>query len=174
MKLKNLLPGFVFLIIAIMLATLNDTANKPNYFPSMVGKQIPEFSAPLLFREGKLTDAELKNNVILNFWASWCVACQAEHGTLLELAKNHEIYGMNSGDNDDDAKNYLREHGNPFTKVGVDAHRKLAIAFGLQGMPETYVIGKDGVIYFHYRGAINDSIVKTQILPILAELENKK
>lgn len=172
MKLKNFLPALLFLLVAILMAISTQLGDKNNFYPNMVGKKIPEFSAALLESEGVLTSDEISNNTIVNLWASWCVACLAEHDFLLELAKTHNIYGIASADKIEPAKEYLQQHGNPFYKVGVDPQRRIALAMGAQGLPETYIIGKDGVIYFHQRGVITPEIIEKEMLPILEKLES--
>lgn len=171
MKLKNFIPAFLFLIVAILMAVATKLGDKASYYPSMIGKSMPSFSAPLLEGEGELASAELKSNAIVNLWASWCVACLAEHEALLELAKTHKIYGINSGDFSTPAKKYIEKRGNPFYKIAVDPQRRIALAMGAQGLPETYIIGKDGIIYYHHRGQLTKSLIENELLPILEKLE---
>jgi len=174
MKFKNFFPALVFLLVAILMALSTKLGDKSSFYPTMIGKEIPVFSAPLLDGKGILTSAELKNNTIVNLWASWCTACMAEHEVLKNLAKSHKIYGIDSGDIDAAAREHLRRHGNPFYKVGVDPQRRIALAMGSQGLPETYIIGKNGVVYFHHRGVLTQEIVDKELLPILEQLEITK
>lgn len=171
MKFKNFFPTFAFLLVAILMAISTKLGDKPNFYPSMIGKQIPQFSAPLLEGKGVLTSKELKSNSIVNLWASWCTACFAEHELLKNLAKTHKIYGIDSGDFNAAAIKHLKKHGNPFYKNAVDPQRRIALAMGAQGLPETFIIGKDGIVYFHHRGVLTQRIVDEEILSILAELE---
>lgn len=174
MKFKNFFPAFVFLLIAILMAISTKLGDKTSFYPTMIGKPMPSFTAKLLGGKGELKSDELKNNAIINLWASWCTACIAEHEVLLELAKTHKIYGVDSGDIDAPAKKYLKDHGNPFYKVMVDPQRRIALGLGSQGLPETYVIGKDGIIYYHHRGTLTQEMVDTELLPILEQLEKTK
>ena len=152
---------------------------KPSEIPSaLVNKAVPEFDLPVLGGDDKVrfTHKDLKQGkpVLVNVWASWCVACQAEHEVLLKMQKDGiPIYGLNSGDKPDLAQNYLDKMGNPFKKVIADPRREYAIALGTTGMPETFIIGKDGVIYYHYRGNLTDEIVKTKLRPIYDEIIKK-
>jgi cytochrome c biogenesis protein CcmG/thiol:disulfide interchange protein DsbE len=91
MKLKNFFPAFVFLLVAILMAISTKLGDKSSFYPTMIGKEIPQFSAPLLEGDGVMTSDELKNNTIVNLWASWCTACFAEHELLKDLAKTHKI-----------------------------------------------------------------------------------
>jgi len=174
MKFKNFFPAFIFLLVAILMAVSTKLGDKASFYPTMIGKAMPTFSAPLLEGKGELKSDELKSNAIVNLWASWCTACIAEHEVLLDLAKTHKIYGVDSGDIDKPAKEYLKERGNPFYKVAIDPQRRIALALGTQGLPETFIIGKDGIIYFHHRGTLTPEIVDKELLPILEQLEKSK
>lgn len=148
--------------------------DKTSFYPTMIGKPMPKFTAKMLDGSADFDSEELKSNAIVNLWASWCTACIAEHNVLLELAKTRKIYGVDSGDIDAPAKQYLIDHGNPFHKVLVDPQRRIALALGSQGLPETYVIGKDGIIYYHHRGTLTQQMVDDELLPILGQLEKTK
>ncbi|PIR32729.1 MAG: DsbE family thiol:disulfide interchange protein [Alphaproteobacteria bacterium CG11_big_fil_rev_8_21_14_0_20_44_7] len=174
MKFKNFIPALIFLLLAWILVFVTDLEDNPNYYPTMIGKDVAEFETILLYNNGTLSSEELKNNTILNFWASWCVACKAEHEYLMQMKEEgFPIYSINSGDKIDAAKEYLLHNGNAFIKTGIDPRRKLAFLMGVTGMPETFVIGKDGKIYFHHRGILTEDIVTKKIKPILDELNKK-
>ena len=146
-----------------MLATLTNLSESPNLYPNMIGKKVEVLKPEL---GGKVS--------IMNIWASWCVSCQAEHEVLLKMKQqNLPLYGLNSGDKPELAEAYLKKMGNPFVKVFADPKRELAIMLGATGMPETYVIGKDGIIYYHYRGNLTDDILTKQLLPIYDEVIKK-
>ena len=135
MKFKNFFPAFIFLLVAILMALSTKLGDKASFYPTMIGKELPKFSAPLLEGKGELTSEELKNNAIVNLWASWCTACIAEHEVLLDLAKTHKIYGIDSGDVNKPAIQYLKDRGNPFAKVAVDPQRRIALALGESRSP---------------------------------------
>jgi cytochrome c biogenesis protein CcmG, thiol:disulfide interchange protein DsbE len=157
------IPIFLFLIVAVLMATATHLEDNPKFMPNMIGKKITV-----------LNDELTKEVSVLNIWASWCIACQAEHEVLLNMQKEGlPIYGLNSGDKPDLAQNYLNKMGNPFKKVIEDPRREYAIALGSTGMPETYVIGKDGIIYYHYRGNLTEEVVKTKLRPIYDALVKK-
>lgn len=156
------------------MAVSNGLGDKASFFPTMIGKKIPEFSLETIAGEGGLSSAELKRNTIVNFWASWCTSCRAEHAQLFELGKKYPLYGINSADGQAAALSYLNENHNPFRKVAFDPQRKVAIAFGTQGLPETFVVAKDGTIYYHLRGPLTQEVIDTQIVPIMTELEQRK
>ena len=156
-------PIIFFLLVAILMATATHLEDNPKFMPNMIGKKITV-----------LNDELTKEVSVLNVWASWCISCQAEHETLLQMQKDGiPLYGLNSGDKPEMAQAYLDKMGNPFKKVIADPKREYAIKLGTTGMPETFVIGKDGIIYYHYRGNLTDEIVKTKLRPIYEELLKK-
>ena len=166
------IPIIFFLLVAILLVAVTNMEENPNFMPNMIGKAAPEFSAPDLFTGKSITKKEIITKpIIVNIWASWCIACQAEHELLLKMkADALPIIGLNSGDKAEHAKKYLADNGNPFEKVIHDPRRELQINFGATGAPETFIIGTDGKIYYHYRGNLTEEILKTQLLPIYEKL----
>lgn len=172
MKKTDFLPAFLFLLIAWAMVWVTSMEEKPNFYPTLIGKEIPKFETKTLYNNSILKSEDLKDNVILNFWASWCTGCKFEHEALLDLQKQgYKIYGIDTADKNIKAKRYLEESGNPYVKNGVDPTRAIAVAFGITGTPETFIIGKDGKIYYHFRGPLTEPEIETKLKPILAELE---
>ena len=149
----------------------------PRLVPSvMVDKEIPDFDfpdEPLLEREG-FTKADLTQGrpVVINFFASWCVPCRAEHPLLTELAEKHkaEIWGINHRDRPKEAKRFLDELGNPYRRIGVDNGRGI-IHWGVYGLPETMVVDGAGKIRYHHRGPLTRKNLIEEVLPVLEYLE---
>jgi cytochrome c biogenesis protein CcmG/thiol:disulfide interchange protein DsbE len=123
------------------------------------GNQVPGLSAGMF--KGEVT--------LLNVWASWCVPCRQEHPILFELAKDRrfQLVGMNYKDATDNALRFLGSLGNPFSAVGVDPNGKMAIEWGVYGVPETYLIGKDGMIALKHVGPIDPQILQNKIMPAI-------
>ena len=175
MRLSNIIPFLVFMALAWTLAYTTNLANNPRMMPNMIGKKLESFKTQEVFTHKPFASDELSKEIsIMNLWASWCVSCQAEHKTMSELSKKgYKIYGMNVGDRPEDAKKYLEKNGNPYFKILSDPKREIAIALGATGTPETYVIGKDGKIYFHHRGYVDQQMMNTQLIPIIEELKKR-
>ena len=150
----------------------------PSRIPSaLIGRPAPQTSLPALpgltldgAQVGGLDPTAFKGQVsIVNVWASWCVPCHDEAPLLLQLAQDKRIrvVGINYKDADDNARRFLGRYGNPFTAVGVDANGRAAIEWGVYGVPETFVIGRDGTIVYKLIGPITpdnlNGVLKTEI-----------
>lgn len=153
-------------------------AGDPARIPSaLIGRPAPQTSLPPL--DGLVMDgtqmagldpAAFKGQVsVVNVWASWCVPCHDEAPLLLKLAqdKRIRIVGINYKDAPDNARRFLGRYGNPFTAVGVDANGRAAIEWGVYGVPETFVVGRDGAIAYKLIGPITpenlDNVLKAEI-----------
>ncbi|MEQ1628783.1 MAG: DsbE family thiol:disulfide interchange protein [Nitrospira sp.] len=173
---RFLLPVAIFAVLVGFLAvglTLN-----PREIPSpLVGRVAPDFSLPQLHESDKVfSPKELAGKVwLLNFWASWCNGCKEEHPTLMRMAQvgNVPIYGMDYKDRRDEALTWLRRHGNPYVLTGVDEAGRIGINYGVYGVPETYVIDKQGVIRYKQIGPLDDEVVAKTIIPLVKELQAK-
>ncbi|CUQ65045.1 DsbE family thiol:disulfide interchange protein [Candidatus Nitrospira inopinata] len=173
---RFLLPLTIFAVMVGFLAvglTLN-----PREIPSpLIGKAAPAFSLPQLHDDGKtLSLDDMKGQVwLLNFWASWCSGCRTEHPILMDFARSGvaPIYGMDYKDQRDEALAWLDQWGNPYQVVAVDAAGRVGIDYGVYGVPETYVIDKQGVIRYKQIGPLDDETVTKKILPLIQELQAK-
>lgn len=143
----------------------------PDGLPSaFAGKPAPEVSVAPLGTMTGFTSEDLKTGDIklVNFWASWCAPCRAEHPNLEKLAQDGmTIYGVNYKDDPQKALGFLAELGNPYTAGGADAAGKMALNWGLYGVPETYVIDKDGTILLRFAGPVTERALKSTILPVI-------
>jgi cytochrome c biogenesis protein CcmG/thiol:disulfide interchange protein DsbE len=174
--MRFILPFVVFIVLVVFLFVgLN---LDPREVPSpLVGKPTPVFVLPQLNEPGKtFSPSEMKGKVwLLNVWASWCVACEAEHPVLMELASSKivPIYGMDYKDKREAALKVLERRGNPYVLTAVDADGRVGIDYGVYGVPETYVIDKQGVIQYKQIGPVTPQNLKEKILPLVAELEKR-
>ncbi len=109
---------------------------------------------------------------IVNFWASWCPPCRAEHPTLLALQEQgYRVAGLNFRDAADDAAKYLEDDGNPFFATGFDPRARTAIDWGVTAPPETFIIGPDGTVLNRFIGPLVGSDYEQRFLPMLKEAE---
>jgi cytochrome c biogenesis protein CcmG, thiol:disulfide interchange protein DsbE len=174
--MRFILPFVIFIILAVFLFVgLN---LDPREVPSpLVGKPAPAFVLPQLNAAGKqFSPNDMKGKVwLFNVWASWCVSCEAEHPVLMELARLNivPIYGLDYKDKPELAQAILQRRGNPYVVIASDADGRVGIDYGVYGVPETYVIDKQGVIQYKQIGPVTPQNLKEKILPLVAELEKK-
>jgi cytochrome c biogenesis protein CcmG/thiol:disulfide interchange protein DsbE len=150
----------------------------PHEIPSpLINKPAPAFTLPQLYNPAKqFSSEEMKGKVwLLNVWASWCVSCREEHPVLMELSQQHivPILGLDYKDKNPDGEAWLREGGDPYTLVATDANGRVGIDYGVYGVPETYVIDKQGVIRYKQIGPVTHQSLQQKILPLIAELQSK-
>jgi cytochrome c biogenesis protein CcmG/thiol:disulfide interchange protein DsbE len=164
-RLIFILPGLVFLGLAVLFAVQLVSGRNPAELPSvLINKPVPTFSlAPLegLTAAGKpvpgFSNEDLKGGVtVVNVWASWCGPCRQEHPLLVDLAKDPSIrvVGINQRDNPDNARRFLGSLGNPYAAVGVDPNGRASIDWGVYGVPETFIVGPDGTIRHKHIGPL--------------------
>ena len=133
---------------------------KPNfYLTSLEGYEIPQ--------ENHLANADFK---LINFWASWCAPCRAEHGTLMAIQeKGYRIIGINYKDIPSKAEDFLTELGNPYIAIGSDTSGKTAIDWGVYGIPETFLLDKDNKILLRIAGPLTRSIYDNKLKEYLEQ-----
>jgi cytochrome c biogenesis protein CcmG/thiol:disulfide interchange protein DsbE len=174
MKLRYLLPLILFVVIAVFLAVgLN---LNPRDVPSpLIDKPVPQFSLPTLQRvDQQISDKDFMGKVtLLNVWASWCSGCRVEHPLLLDIVKNHHVnlVGLDYKDHRRDAMQWLSRHGNPYRVIAFDLDGRVGIDWGVYGVPETFVIDKQGVIRYKHTGPLTRDVLQNKLLPMLRQLE---
>jgi cytochrome c biogenesis protein CcmG/thiol:disulfide interchange protein DsbE len=174
-RLLVLLPLAVFLAIAaLFLFRLG--AGDPSKLPSvLIGRPVPDTPLPAvegLVRDGKpvpgIANADFKGAVsLVNVWASWCVPCHDEAPLLMQLAddKRIRILGINYKDQPDNARRFVGRYGNPFAAVGADQNGRVSIDWGVYGVPETFLIGRDGRIAYKLVGPISPENLAATLKP---------
>ena len=110
---------------------------------------------------------------LLNFWASWCVTCQAESRFLRMISDEIPIIGVALKDAPESATRWLREFGSPYQFSYIDADGHYAELLGVQGAPETFLIDGDGKVRFHYQGLLQETVWRERVMPILQGLRNE-
>jgi cytochrome c biogenesis protein CcmG/thiol:disulfide interchange protein DsbE len=176
-RLLPLLPLIAFLALA-GLFMLRLGGGDPARLPSaLIGREAPATDLPALpglERDGKpvpgLSSAAFKGEVtLLNVWASWCVPCRDEAPLLMALAEDPRIriVGINYKDPPENARRFLGRHGNPFVANGVDGNGRASIEWGVYGVPETFLIGRDGRIAYKLVGPITAENLKRALRPAI-------
>jgi len=172
--MRFILPFVVFVVLAGFLYV--GLSLDPRDVPSpLIGKAAPAFNLPELYNPTKkFSPEDVKGKVwLLNVWASWCASCKDEHPILVELARKNivPVYGLDYKDKRSDAENTLRSAGDPYTLVLSDTDGRVGIDYGVYGVPETYVIDKQGIIQYKQTGPITHRNLREKILPMVAKLE---
>jgi len=172
--MRFLLPLGAFVVLVVFLfigLRLN-----PREVPSpLIGKPAPAFQLQQLHEPGKtFTPKDNLGKVwLLNVWASWCAACREEHPLLVQLAKSGvaPIYGLNYKDKRNDALGWLRQFGDPYVVSIADPEGRTGIDYGVYGVPETFVIDKNGLIRYKHIGPVTREALEKKILPLVKELQ---
>ncbi len=189
---KFLIPLALFMGLAVFLAV--GLKRDPREIPSpLVGKPAPAFSLPTLTGDQPFSPADYKGQVwLFNVWATWCVACREEHPLLVAFSKTQSIpiVGLSykeiqaadqaNGPLSDEAKlalarerslRFLQRQGDPYKLSVMDLDGRVGIDYGVYGVPETYVIDKQGVIRYKQVGPVTPELLQQKILPLIQELQ---
>jgi len=172
--LRYIVPLLVFLGVSAFL--LKGLELNPHEVPSpFIDKPAPVFSLQKLHApDTSFSTKEMLGEVwLLNVWASWCVACRAEHPLLVQLSRANivPIYGLNYKDEPDDARNWLRQLGDAYVSSLIDYEGKVGIDFGVYGVPETFVIDKQGIIRHKVIGPVTPAALDDCVLPLVRKLQ---
>jgi cytochrome c biogenesis protein CcmG, thiol:disulfide interchange protein DsbE len=173
-RLRYWAPIAIF--AALIVTLLYGLNHDPRLIPSaLIDQPVPKFSLPpVKGRALGLASSDLADQVsLVNVFASWCVECRAEHPLLLELKQQGlvPIHGLNYKDQPDDAARWLNASGDPYTRTGADLNGRVAIDWGVYGVPETFVISKDGRIAHKHIGPLTSEELEKTILPLLKRLQ---
>jgi cytochrome c biogenesis protein CcmG/thiol:disulfide interchange protein DsbE len=171
-------PLAIVAALGVLLAAGVWMSRNPNReaLPSpLIGKPAPAFRLPVLHEAGRLftSDELLGAPYVLNVWGSWCPECRVEHPVLTRFAetKRVRVIGFNWKDEHADAMRWLEQYGNPYWLVVTDYESKVAIDWGIYGAPETFLVDGKGIVRWKHVGALDDDIIRDELLPMLAEIE---
>lgn len=179
MRSVFVLPLVTFMILVGMFV-VRLIAVKEGDVPSrlqsvLIGQPVPSFALPaLLDRERPLRSEDLKGQVsLVNIFGSWCIACLIEHPFLMALKESSivPIHGINWRDDPEKGAAWLRYHGDPYSRVGVDRDSRVAIDFGVSGAPEMFVVDAGGVIRFKHIGPLTPDVWKETLAPLIKRLQ---
>ncbi|KAB2916393.1 MAG: DsbE family thiol:disulfide interchange protein [Hyphomicrobiaceae bacterium] len=169
-------PIVAFVLLSLVLA-FGLTRNARDLPSALIGKPVPEFSLPpVKGRTLGLSSADLKGEVsLVNVFASWCVACRYEHPFFMELTRSGAVplHGLNYKDRPDDAAGWLDRMGDPYVRTGADLDGRVAIEWGVYGVPETFVVDGDGRIAYRHIGPVARDILDRTILPLVERLRRR-
>ena len=175
-RLVLLLPLVVFFGLVLAFAVRLD--RDPSKIPSaLIGKSVPVFSLPpVKGRELGLSNTDLNGEVsLVNVLATWCVACREEHGLLMQLKAGRAmpVHGLNYKDEPDNAARWLNSMGDPYTRTGADRDGRVAIDWGVYGVPETFVVSRDGRIAYKHIGPLTAKDLEGTVLPLVRKLQRE-
>jgi cytochrome c biogenesis protein CcmG/thiol:disulfide interchange protein DsbE len=172
-RLLFLLPALIF--VAIVAAFAIGLTLKTGEIPSaLIDKLAPDFTLPpVKGRTLGLSSADLRGEVsLVNVFASWCVPCRVEHPIFMRLKAEGvvPIHGLNYKDRPDDAAGWLDTLGDPYTRTGADIDGRVAIDWGVYGVPETFVVSAEGRIVHKHIGALTQKDIDETIGPLITRL----
>jgi cytochrome c biogenesis protein CcmG/thiol:disulfide interchange protein DsbE len=166
-----LIPPVIFAALAGLFAAGLMREN-PDELPSaLIGREAPGVPGEGLAGKVVLTDADLRTGeiTIVNYWASWCPPCRAEHPTLIALAEQgYRVAGVNFRDDPEKALQYLSDETDPFIAHGFDPSGRVSLDWGVTAPPETFIVGGDGTVLFRFVGPLVGSAYEQRFLPALA------
>lgn len=174
-KLKYWLPAGLFVILAAVLAV--GLTLDPRRVPSpLIDKAAPSFQLARLWEpDTQFSTEDMRGEVwVLNVWASWCVGCREEHEVLQQLADEDlaPIVGLNYKDKPENAKQWLNELGNFFALSVMDRDGRVGIDWGVYGVPETFIIDRQGIIRYKHIGPVDyPALTQTPIPKIKSLIE---
>lgn len=184
MRRLGVLIPLVLFVALVALFYMRLYAGDPSELPSaLIGREAPEFSLPplegLTHADGTpvpgLSRADLGNGVVtvINVFASWCAPCRDEHPLLERLAAmgRVKLVGIAYKDEPKNTLGFLKEMGNPFQAVGMDRNGRAAIDWGVYGVPETFIVGKDGRIAYKHIGPLTEASLTDVLLPEIEKAE---
>ena len=155
---------FIFVCLFFALNKKEQTLKSP-----LLNKPAPEINLDTLVEDYKLSNNNFRNEVVLvNFFASWCIPCIVEHDFLFELKKQKpiKIYGINYKDNIKNLEVWLKKLGNPYAKIGIDKTGITGIDWGVNGIPESFLIDQNGIIKHKINGVIDEKQIKILLIKI--------
>ena len=170
-----LLPPLLFLGLAVLFLIGNFREDRQALPSTLIGRPAPAMELGQLANLPRFGDAELRAGEVslVNFWASWCPPCRAEHPMLEYIAaQGIPIWGVNARDDPSNALGFLDELGNPFTAIGTTEGR-VAIDWGVYGMPETFVLDGEGRVVTRFAGEITERVWRERLLPAVEEARTR-
>lgn len=176
-RLRVFVPLAIFVLMAVLLGIglTIDSTRVPSPF---IDRELPTFDLPAVADpQRRVSSADFRGEVwLLNVWATWCVACREEHEVLMAAAREHgvTIVGLDYKDDRDAALDWFDRLGNPYVVSAFDDDGRAAIELGVYGVPETYVIDRQGVLRHKHIGPISADQLQDTILPLVQRLKDER
>ena len=178
LRLSFFIPLVSFLGLAFLGGiALQDTIKgnrNPTQLPSvLIGKPAPKFPLPFLenHQVEMLVESYIGQPLLVNFFASWCAPCRAEAPALEKLSEHIRIIGIAYKDRRAETTEFLELYGNPFNDIGMDQDGRAGIAWGVYGVPETFLIDSAGLIQWRHAGPLNYDVITNELQPLLTEIK---
>ena len=168
-------PPVIFVALAVLFYTGMGRDGQNTLPSTREGNPAPALEVTALGDKPPLTDEMLREGGVklVNFWASWCAPCRVEHPRLVELAEDGvAIFGVNYKDDAQKGLAFLVELGDPYTAIGADTEGRVALEWGVYGVPETYVIDGDGTVVLRFAGPITTDAFESRILPAIEQAKS--
>tara|TARA_Y100000813_G_scaffold1435_1_gene1129 strand:- start:801 stop:1376 length:576 start_codon:yes stop_codon:yes gene_type:complete len=163
----------IFLILSMLLFALlsQNIGNKKTINSVLLNKPIPTKTL-LSLNLNEPIDLEMYSGspFLVNFFSSWCEPCKLEASNLEKLSEKIPIIGISYKDQKEDTYLFLDKYGNPYDEISYDSDGNIAINWGVYGVPETFIINKNGIIILRHPGPITTNVLKNEIMPILDEI----
>lgn len=163
----------IFLILSMLLFSLlsQNIGNKKTINSVLLNKPIPTKTL-LSLNLNEPIDLEMYSGspFLVNFFSSWCEPCKLEASNLEKLSEKIPIIGISYKDQKEDTYLFLDKYGNPYDEISYDSDGNIAINWGVYGVPETFIINKNGIIILRHPGPITTNVLKYEIVPILDEI----
>ena len=172
-KIFLFIPLIIIILISIFCFIFLLQKKDPTKPPSvLLNKNLPDFDIINLFDDSDvISNKNLKGNImIINFFASWCAPCKAEHPLFFEIKKKYPkiiLIGINFKDKKEEAINYLNTMDNPYDYIGVDSNGLIGLELGVFGLPETFVVNSKGIIMHKHLGPLTRKIIKNEVAPFI-------
>jgi cytochrome c biogenesis protein CcmG/thiol:disulfide interchange protein DsbE len=180
-KAGRLLPLLAFAALAALLfvgVRMNSGKDNSAIPSPLLGKPAPQFSLPVLGDPARRVTRQdlLGQPYLLNVWGSWCPSCRDEHPHITALAKSGKVrvIGYDYKDTAQDAQRWLDEFGNPYELVLFDEEGQAALDWGIYGAPESFLVDADGVVRWKHVGVVDATVIREQIEPRLAAMEQAR
>lgn len=156
-KLFYILPVILLALLLGAAAVVLMRGDDPSIVKTETGKPAPEM--------------DIQGPAAVNFFASWCVPCEAEHASITALAEDIPVYGINYMDTEEKAAAFLQRLGDSYEEVFYDTEGRMGVEWGLIGVPTTYIIDADNTIIYRHDSPVTPALIDNEILPLLEGLE---